>query len=46
WSINRRILTQTLMSTGFLRNTIKLIEKNCDELFQFWDLLCVIEQDN
>ncbi|CAG8492943.1 2721_t:CDS:2 [Funneliformis caledonium] len=46
WSINRRMLTQTLMSTGFLRGTIQLVEKNCDELFQYWDLLGVSANDN
>ncbi|CAI2163815.1 2699_t:CDS:1 [Funneliformis geosporum] len=46
WSINRKILSQTLMSRVFLRNTIKLIEKNCDELFQYWDLFGVAEHDN
>ncbi|CAG8700885.1 13365_t:CDS:2, partial [Funneliformis mosseae] len=46
WSINRRLLTQTLMSTGFLRGTIQLVEKNCDELFQYWDLLGVSANDN
>ncbi|CAI2188012.1 4072_t:CDS:1 [Funneliformis geosporum] len=46
WSINRRMLTQTLMSTVFLRNNIKLIEKNCDDLFQYWDLIGVTVHDN
>ncbi|CAG8656757.1 13006_t:CDS:1 [Funneliformis mosseae] len=46
WNINRRILSQTLMSPRFLKDIIKLIERNCDELFQYWDLFRVAAHDN